>query len=151
MSNRRPDKTLRRMVADLAMASPEDAKAILDELDARARQRVEALLAEYRGEVAPLSRAAPVNAIAQPIAIDGLSPWLAARLDRRTQTTAGRPGSLTSAAEARELGVDYSITQTAFEALRSVAAATREAAKERTPAPWSGPARKALLGRRAAR
>lgn len=151
MSNRRLDKTLRRMVTELAMASPEDVEAILDELDTRARQRVETLLAEYRGEVIPLPNASRVTAAAEPIAIDGLSPWLAARLERRTQTVAGRPGSLTSAADARELGVDYSITQTAFEALRSAAQATQETGKDRAPAPWSGPARRALLGRRAAR
>jgi hypothetical protein len=140
------------MVVELAAASPEDVEAILGELGIRARERVEALLSEYRGEVIPLATATPAKAIAQPITIEGLSPWLAARLDRRAQTTAARPGSLSAstATEARELGIDYSMTQTAFEALRT-AAAMQEANEERAPAVWSSPARKTLLGRRAAR
>lgn len=121
----RSERALRRLVAELAMTTPEDIEAVLAGLDERQRGTVEALLAAYRGE--PVESAPqPING--EAIRIEGVSPWLALRLETRTQSGGARPGSLTemSTAEMREAGMAFTITPTTFEALRSAAATLQD-------------------------
>lgn len=78
------DRALKRLVADLAAQRAEDVEAVLDQLDARQREKVQAMLASYLGPIEPPVDPEPVN-VRRTIdyaKIDGLSPWLAARLHR---------------------------------------------------------------------
>ena len=112
MSRRASDRALRRLVAGLATAGADDVASILGELDARQRSTVEAMLDELSGR-SPVSAAVPKPAPA-PVArgeweIDGVSPWLAARL-------AGAGGDLAAAP------VDpFALTPEALKALRAAA------------------------------
>ncbi|KSB91864.1 hypothetical protein AS593_07515 [Caulobacter vibrioides] len=67
------DRRLRRLVADLATASPEDIHAVLSALPGPQREQAEALFTEYLGGTAPRVEA------------DGalvVSDWLLARVHR---------------------------------------------------------------------
>ncbi|WP_133244755.1 hypothetical protein [Caulobacter radicis] len=90
------DRALRKLVAELAQAAPEDVLGVLDQLPPAHRDEVSALLAAYDG--APVQAVRPQ--IVEPAASAGLSPWLAAR--------------------ARSVGGDlaFSMTPTATAALR---------------------------------
>lgn len=82
MPRRPPEMALRRQVAELARARPEDVEEILGELDHDHRLRVETLLAEYLG----LDTGRPIAAAGSPSAPvprEGLSPWIAERLGPR--------------------------------------------------------------------
>jgi hypothetical protein len=70
-----PDRVLRRLVADLAQAAPDDVQGVLDHLDATHRDEIRALLAAYDGEPAEAKQAPRAEATA----LVGLSPWLEAR------------------------------------------------------------------------
>lgn len=70
-----PDRALRRLVADLAQAAPDDVQGVLDHLDATHRDQVRALLAAYDGEPVETEHAPRAEAAA-PL---GLSLWLEAR------------------------------------------------------------------------
>jgi hypothetical protein len=65
------DRALRKMIAELAEMPAQSCSAVLSKLDEAQRDRVGALLDEYRGDAPPA-----------PVAIDarglppGLSPWL---------------------------------------------------------------------------
>ncbi len=110
-----PDRELRRLIANLASARPEDVTAVLDGLPPAARERARALLAEYLGEPLPAQRLiapepAPQRPLpSKPIKLEGLSEWLAARLE---QGPIGRHGDQS-----------FSLTPTACDALRACAAA----------------------------
>jgi hypothetical protein len=78
MSRRRPDRALRRAVADLARLHPDDAAAVLGALDLDEKAKVDALIADFQGRplaVAPAPEAEPVWAY------EGVSPWLLLRID----------------------------------------------------------------------
>lgn len=78
MPPRPSDRALRKLVADLADRPKADIRAVLADLGPAERGRVERLMAEFRGEpVGSSSRATPAAAVAN---VEGLSPWLAARL-----------------------------------------------------------------------
>ena len=79
----RPDRALRRMAMDLATLHPDDAEAVLGELDLHQRKRIEALLAdlsEFGFGARPQKETPP--------ALDPsrLSPWLVTR----AESAAGR-------------------------------------------------------------
>jgi hypothetical protein len=74
----RPDRTLRRMAMDLATLHPDDADAVLGELEPGQRKRVEMLLAdlsEFGFGERPQKDASP------SIDPSRLSPWLVARAE----------------------------------------------------------------------
>jgi len=149
---RRPDKGLRRAVADLAALTTEDIQAVLAGLEERQRESIEALLASYRGEPArSVSVVHLEQQTGESIAIIGLSPWLAARIERRSQSESSRPGAFAamSGVEAREAGMAYTITPTAFEALRTSAARLqRETSADVNERPSVGGARAKSAGTR---
>ncbi|PVM84416.1 hypothetical protein DDF62_22025 [Caulobacter radicis] len=70
-----PDRALRKLVAELAQATPEDVLGVLDQLPPAHRDEVSALLAAYDGAPAQGVRPQAV----EPAVSAGLSPWLAAR------------------------------------------------------------------------
>jgi hypothetical protein len=149
MLSPRPDRALRRLVADLSEARSEDVAAVLAQLDPAQRRKVEALLIAYRGG----GVAAPVQVVAHappaPDPFEGVSPWLAARLSER------RP--LRLAADTAGPGLEHAMTAPALAALRSVAAEVRPEAAPPLVAPIETQPRKPprrdrlhdiLLGRR---
>ena len=81
MSRRSPDRSLRRLVAELATVAPEDIETVLDDLDPPQRRQFQALMAEYLGQPVAAPLAPEVAPVAGPSAPPGLSPWLAARID----------------------------------------------------------------------
>lgn len=117
------DRALRRLVAEVAGAAPEDLQAILDELEPAQRERVLQLLRGYAG--APDAGAMTAGSATLRRVVDGASPWLAARLEaagapaRTAPRRPGGPGSppLTTAV------VDFAMTPHALEALRRAATA----------------------------
>ena len=119
------DRALRRMAADLAALHADDAAAILGELTAAERAKIEVLLSEYTDgpQLAPPPPPAPVKEcdIAQ------LSPWLAERVRA-------------------ELPQGISMTREAHQLLRNCAVELYPAPAG--PAP-SGPGRLARMARRA--
>lgn len=79
MPRRRPDRALRRAVADLARLHPDDLGMILDALEPAEKARIDALVAEFSARPAPRPAAEPE---AEPVwAYEGVSPWLRARID----------------------------------------------------------------------
>jgi hypothetical protein len=79
MSNGLPDHTLRRLVADLALANHDDVAAILDVLEPDERQSIETLLAEFYGDSAAVGP--PTESVLDQ---SRLSSWLLEALDDRT-------------------------------------------------------------------
>ncbi len=131
MSHRPPDQSLRRLVAELATASPEDVGAVLDGLEPAHRRQVQALLADYLGEAAPPPVTQPP---AIPIPSLGLSAWLMDRVD-------GAEGIV--------------MTPAAMETLRACAVALEPQPLAETPAPppeasWLAKAGRRLFRREAA-
>ena len=99
------DRSLRRLVADLAKARAEDVEAVLAELDAGQRRRVLDMLGAYTGS----QEKAQGFAEASPgLMIEGLSSGLGERLAQ-----AARPAGST--------GSPFELTPAAAEALRSSA------------------------------
>jgi hypothetical protein len=87
MRRRRPDRALRRAVADLARLHPDDAGAVLGALDPDEKARIDALIAEFHGRP-PAAEPAPE---AEPVwAYQGASPWLLLRIDPNARV--GRAG-----------------------------------------------------------
>ncbi len=78
MNPRRQEKSLRRLVAGLAHARPEDVDAVLDELSPDHRRVVGELLEAYRG--APHLASRPAAPTGDTIDLDGFSPAVAERL-----------------------------------------------------------------------
>lgn len=113
------DRKLRRLVADLAGATPEDIQAVLSGLEESQRERVEALLAEYGGERP--GRPAPAAGALSPV-LQGLSPWLADRLARAALASADRRDEARIWAT-RDLG--FSMTPTALSALHKATLSLR--------------------------
>lgn len=71
------DRALRRLVVQLAKASPADIDAVLDKLDPGQRREAQALLDAYLHPGTP-----SLGALPAPVdRIEGLSPWLADRLE----------------------------------------------------------------------
>jgi hypothetical protein len=113
------ERQLRRLVAKLSMALPEDVDAVLDQLDPQQQAALRALLADLSGE--PIDQAVSSAGRAErQIAIpSGISPWLSARLeDRAHRFEADAAGDAELVARAP---ADFAMTDTAREALRSVA------------------------------
>ncbi|HEY5723963.1 MAG TPA: hypothetical protein VIT45_16760 [Allosphingosinicella sp.] len=135
------ERALRRLVADLALASEDDIEAILSELGPQ-RARVEALLAEYAGKAAAaVPQALPPSADSDPLAeLEGISPWLSARIASR-QETGGEPAGSGGSAARQDRLRKFEMTPAAIDALR------RSAAELRPPAPAPEPRRgRSLLG-----
>lgn len=87
MRRRRPDRALRRAVADLARLHPDDAGAVLGALDPDDRARIDALVAEFHGRPVPAEPAVE----AEPVWVyEGASPWLLLRIDPNAKV--GRAG-----------------------------------------------------------
>ncbi len=95
------EKALRKLVIELAEATPEDIAAVLGMLDARARAMVRSLLAAYTdfGDIFDLEATPPIANTS------GLSDWLAAR-------TLGQPAD----------GDDYHLTPKTADTLRAIVA-----------------------------
>ncbi len=135
MSLRASDRSLRRLVAELATASPDDVEGVLDQLTEAHRQTVRGMIATYLGEAddgPQLSEpSVPPTEIPR---LDGLSRWLQARIrtgpDPRTE--AERPFAFLKPRDefGRDAGLTFNMTSSAIEALRSCAAAL-------TPSPSS--------------
>ena len=81
MSSLPSDRALRRLVAEIAMAGPDDIRAILDDLEPAQRVRVERMLAGLAGE-SEVRRTPVQTSIDRPALPDGLSPALMHRLGR---------------------------------------------------------------------
>jgi hypothetical protein len=73
------DKTLRKLVADLAATTPEDMAAVLGMLDPKTSAQVRSLLAAYGG----ITGVFDVDAAPQVLNTTALSGWLAARVMNR--------------------------------------------------------------------
>ena len=79
------DRSLRRLVAELAALGDADVQAILSELTQEERSRVQALLNDYAGSDALAATAATTaDEVLAPINTLGLSPWLVERLNLTT-------------------------------------------------------------------
>lgn len=84
-------RELKRLLAEIAAAGPEDREAILDELDPDLRARASAMLGELEA-AATLPEPAPAPEILAPVVPEpvavtpepvlGLSTWLSERLDQ---------------------------------------------------------------------
>jgi len=117
-----PDRALRRLVARLAEAAPEDVEAILDGLDENHRGRARTLLRDYLGAPpAPEGGGQSAPAVAE---LPGLSPWLSARLAQSAGAIAAPAGSVAPA----ELGpgpgpTSFTMTRQGLAALQTAAAA----------------------------
>lgn len=94
MSPAGPDRALRQLVADLSQARPDDVEAVLDDLSEDQQARVRRLLREYLGEP-PAPAELPGPPARARVRLRGLSPWLAARLDKASGEPAEPPGPST--------------------------------------------------------
>jgi hypothetical protein len=81
MALARSDRALRRIVSQLAALHEADVDAILGELTDSHRRAIEGLLSEARGDIAPDDPSFDPPASEQRLALQGLSPWLAARAE----------------------------------------------------------------------
>jgi hypothetical protein len=91
MLRRRPDRALRRAVADLARLHPDDAGAVLGALDPEDKARIDALIAEFHGRPVPAPNPAQPAVEAEPAWVyEGASPWLLLRIDPNAKV--GRAG-----------------------------------------------------------
>ncbi|HZZ34905.1 MAG TPA: hypothetical protein VFE03_04210 [Caulobacteraceae bacterium] len=124
MPPRTPDRALRRIVAELATLEESDREAVLEDLDHGRRRAIRALLDEYAGEPA----AAAMVDKARPSIPEGLSPWLAIRIDAPTVERGGGQGEHAGL----EPAFEFEMSPTALKALRASAA---EACR---PASWAG-------------
>ena len=90
MSPRTTDHALRRLVAEIARARPEDVEGVLGRLAEDQRARVRELLAAFVGrEVEPAKSASPVPPRRPPPACPpGLSGWLRERVEAAAVGTA---------------------------------------------------------------
>jgi len=85
----RPERQLRRLVADLARVHVDDLEAVLGELDATERGTVETLLREYAGLVEPANDGNETPGCDRV----AVSAWLVERFEERADiamTAAGR-------------------------------------------------------------
>jgi len=127
---RDPESALRRLASELTRAEAEDVDAILSRLSEDRRARVRALM---RGEGASAARTAPAPPAAAPfggaVRLEGVSPWLEARLRARSL---GPQGDASAVAP-------YAMTPDAFEALQACArrlGGVEAPDRERTSPPW---------------
>lgn len=129
------EKSLRRLVVDLAGAAPEDVALILADLTPSHRRKVEAMFAELgeaRVEVAPSSRSAP--RLASVIRVLDLSPEFRRRL---------APGALGARTLATQAAVEAAIGEIAASAPRraSILAQVLGVASRLMIGPWRGAVR----------
>jgi|GEM_PF-3524197 len=80
MPRRRSDRALRRAVSRLGRLHPDDVDAILGELDAGERARIDAMIAGFAGRPPP-AEPAPAAAEEPAWVYESVSPWLLARID----------------------------------------------------------------------
>jgi hypothetical protein len=97
------ERSLRRLVARLATAEPDDVAQVLDALAPAQRSEVRALLDAYAAPTAAAFEAPPAPPDPPPPPRDtshlaGLSPWLAARAQAAEDAGADGPGRMTPAA-----------------------------------------------------
>lgn len=87
MTDLRPDRSLRLMVAKLRRLPDSDFRAIVDQLDDDQRMRVMTLVDDFDGrpelEVKPPANLAMTDNVIIP---DKISPWLAARINGRADS-----------------------------------------------------------------
>lgn len=100
----RSEKALRKLVIELAEATPEDIVAVLAMLDDRARAVVQSLLAAYTD----IGNVFEMEALPPTTETFGLSEWLAARASGRSRD-----------------GDDFRLTARTVETLRTLAAGLR--------------------------
>jgi len=83
MPRRRSDRALRRAVTRLGRLHPDDAEAILGELEPGERARVDALIAGFAGRPPPAQAAPAAEQEAEEPrwVYESVSPWLLARID----------------------------------------------------------------------
>jgi hypothetical protein len=93
MSSASSERALRRLVAELAEAAPEDVEAVLEGLQPDQRAQVRSLLMSYSGEP-PADQPAPARRKVETEDLR-LSPWLRARL---RASDAGEGFAMTTAA-----------------------------------------------------
>jgi hypothetical protein len=94
------DRSLRRLVAELATASSDDVEAVLDRLGPRHRETVQSLVAEMVGIDAPTARPSDDAAALASAHRLGLSPWLVARLNGEGSAQGAPNVAVTPAARA---------------------------------------------------
>jgi len=101
------ERSLRRLVARLAAAEPDDVQQVLDALEPAQQAEVRALLEAYVASPAPDIGPAPSPAPAPepaPVAdvshLAGLSPWLAGRVAAADGVDVGEAGRMTPGARA---------------------------------------------------
>jgi hypothetical protein len=139
MPSPRPDKALRRLIAELATASPGDVQEILAGLDFKQRQIAGRLLIEYSGQSDPTPHESPAQEFPAPLlVIDGLSTWLGRRLVTTVAAKGTRPMLVGPAGE-----MNLQMTSGAMETLRScaedlVAVGTLRRASDKVPQSRSG-------------
>jgi hypothetical protein len=98
-----PDRSLRRMVAQLKRLPDPDFGDIIDRLDDRQKARVLALVSDFDGRTDAEAEPAPSSAmIANVVIPEQISPWLAARINGRADSgeETADPFTLTPAAQA---------------------------------------------------
>ena len=89
------ERSLRRLVAQLAAAAPDDIEAVLAELDDDQRARIHELLKSYEGQGASPASPRPSTTT---LSTEGLSGWLALRV--RDLGSASHGGLTAAAAQA---------------------------------------------------
>ncbi|HEY2710715.1 MAG TPA: hypothetical protein VGI95_21930 [Caulobacteraceae bacterium] len=78
------DRALRRLVAELATATPEDIEHVLDQLEPRHRQGVQSLVDELFGGAVRTVHSPATEAVIAAGRRAGVSPWALARLEGGT-------------------------------------------------------------------
>lgn len=96
MSDRLPDRRLRRAIARLQGLAPTDFDAVLDMLDPDQRSRVVSLLAGMQKfEVLDMVEPRAVSPEGRLVLPDDLAPWLAARIGEGGDSDGGQQFSIT--------------------------------------------------------
>lgn len=158
MTSGSQERLLRRLVARLASADPDDIEDVLGELGETHRERVRGLLAEFLGEGAAPESVVPPGRVdgARPQqgpadgpsrepapSLLGLSPWLASRIDPQQ----GAGAATVDGSVVRPFTLTPATAAALREHARALQPPTKLVEEPSSPTPWtSGLAR--LLRRR---
>lgn len=129
-----PDKRLRRLIADIATGTPEDLDEILGGFDQLQAARIRQLVAEYLGDAPKEKSKPPETPVAvdppapepeappsPPPWIDGVSPWMALRLQDAAEELVVTPLGLERAGARREAAEVFKLTDRTRSALKAAA------------------------------